>query len=91
MPKLSGMPQMPSQPQMPNVAEVWTSGKLQIPMASKIHGGFGQQTAVCQKAVPGEPSPAVFQIPHDYKQILPTPPKLPGTPKLPSAPKLPGI
>jgi hypothetical protein len=83
LPKIPGMPSTPPKPPMPSTAEVWTSPQLQLPMASKINGGFGQQTSICQKATPGEPHPAVFQIPQDYKQLLPKPPKLPSAPKLP--------
>ena len=82
------LPAMPAKPAMPSTAEVWTSPQLQLPMASKVNGSFGQQTAVCQKAIPGEPNPAVFQIPPDYKQLLPKPPSFP---KAPSVPKLPGM
>jgi len=91
MPGMPKLPQMPAKPAMPSTAEVWTSPQLQLPMAIKVNGSFGQQTAVCQKAIPGEPHPAVFQIPPDYKQVLPKPPKLPGMPQPPSAPKLPGM
>lgn len=83
LPKVPGMPSAPAKPPMPFTAEVWTSPQLQLPMASKINGGFGQQTSVCQKTIPGEPHPAVFQVPSDYKQLLPKPPKLPSAPKLP--------
>jgi hypothetical protein len=83
-PQAPGMPQMPPKPPMPVVAEVWTSSKLQLPMATKISGSFGQQTAICQKAIPGEPHPAVFEIPKDYKQLPSVPPKVPGLPKLPA-------
>jgi len=95
MPKPPAMPQMPPKPPLPTTAEVWTSPKLQLPMASQINGAFGQQTSICQKAVPGEPNPAIFQAPPDYKQILPAPPKLAGIPKPPipgvTPPKLPGM
>jgi hypothetical protein len=76
MPKMPGMPkppQMPQAPQPPTTAEVWTNPQLQLPMATRLNGPFGQQTSICQNAVPGEPHPAVFQIPQDYKQILPKP------------------
>jgi integrin beta 8 len=95
MPNPPAMPQIPPKPQLPSTAEVWTSPKLQLPMASRINGSFGQQTAICQNAVPGEPNPAIFQAPPDYKQILPAPPKLPNMPKPPipsvTPPKLPGM
>ena len=80
MPQLPGMPKppLPAMPQTPTVAEVWSSSQLKLPMATRVNGSFGQQTAICQRAIPGEPHPAAFQIPADYKQILPPPPKLPG-------------
>jgi hypothetical protein len=80
MPQKPKLPQLPPKPPTPVSAEVWTSPKLQLPMASRVNGSFGQQTTMCQKAVPGEPNPAVFQIPHDYKQVLPAPGKLPNRP-----------
>lgn len=84
-----GMPQMPQkaplppQPQAPTIAEVWSSPQLQLPMATRINGSFGQQTTMCQRALPGEPNPAVFQIPANYKQVLPAAPKAPALPKVP--------
>lgn len=77
MPQAPAKPQLPPKPQAPITADVWTSPQLQLPMASRANGSFGQQTTICQKAVPGEPNPAVFQIPQDYKQVLPAPPKPP--------------
>jgi hypothetical protein len=82
-PQLPGMPkapQLPHKPQAPTVAEVWTSPKLQLPMATRVNSAIGQQTAVCQSAIPGEPHPAVFQIPPNYKQIIPKAPKVPKLP-----------
>lgn len=84
MPQAPGMPQMPPKPQVPTVTEVWTSSKLQLPMATRVNGSFGQMTSICQKATPGEPHPSVFQIPQDYKQLMPAPPKLPAMPKPPA-------
>jgi hypothetical protein len=89
-PGAPGAPPMPPKPAAPVVAEVWNSPKLQLPMATRINGSFGQQTAICQQAIPGEPHPAVFEIPKDYKQVLPVPPKLPGVPKPPAMPSLQG-
>jgi homeobox protein ESX1 len=83
-------PQMPPKPQVPATAEVWTSPSLQLPMATRLNGSFGQQTTICRNAMPGEPNPAVFQIPHDYKQLLPPAPKPPATPQAPALPKFPG-
>lgn len=99
MPQVPGAPQMPAAPKaptapgakpptpppLPTTVEVWTSPKLQMPMLTKAAGTFGQQTEVCKNAVPGEPSPALFQIPTDYKSI-----PMPKVPKLPNLPKLPG-
>jgi hypothetical protein len=90
MPAAPGMPQAPKPP-APVIAEVWTSSHLQLPMATRINGSFGQQTTMCQRAIPGEPHPAVFAIPPDYKQVLPAPPKPPGIPKPPALPKMPGM
>lgn len=90
MPQAPGAPQAPPKPPMPTTAEVWTSSKLQLPMATKINSSLGQQTSICQKATPGEPHPSVFEIPPGYKQLVPSPPKLPGMPKPPAMPKLPG-
>ncbi|KAA6460989.1 hypothetical protein DYQ86_12000 [Acidobacteria bacterium AB60] len=64
----------PPAPPTPTVAEVWTSPKLGLPMFTKMNGGFGQITHVCQSATPGEPHPAAFQIPPDYKVMQPEPP-----------------
>jgi len=72
MPQLPQLPKLPKIPQQPSTAEVWTDPHLQLPMATRLNGPFGQQTSICQNAVPGEPHPAIFQIPHDYKQVLPT-------------------
>jgi hypothetical protein len=66
------MPRMPHTPQTPATVEVWTRPDLQLPVATRLQGSAMQQTSICQKVVPGEPHPAVFQIPHDYKQVLPT-------------------
>jgi len=83
------MPAAPKLPPMPTTAEVWTSPKLQLPMATKMTGSFGQTTQVCQRVIPGEPHPSAFQIPPGYKVIMPTPPKPPALPKAPALPKPP--
>jgi len=79
-PPLPALPGMPPPPQVPTVAELWTSTSMRIPMLTKMSGGFGQLTQVCQRATPGEPHPAAFQIPPDYKVIVPQPPKPPSLP-----------
>ena len=94
-PQIPGMPNLPNAPKppavpgvkaptpppLPTTVEVWTSPKLQMPMLTKSAGNFGQQTDVVKSAIPGEPSPTLFQIPRDYKSIpMPAPPKLPGLP-----------
>ncbi|MGH9662942.1 MAG: hypothetical protein ACRD9L_00785 [Bryobacteraceae bacterium] len=95
--QLPGMPQAPAAPAppaapgvkapppppLPTTVEVWTSPKLQMPMLTKAAGSFGQQTDVVKNAIPGEPSPALFQIPAGYKSI--------PMPAAPAAPKVPGI
>lgn len=73
MPPIPSKPQLPPPPQAPTMAEVWSSPELQLPMATRINGTFGRQTTMCQKAVPGEPNPAIFQIPSNYKQVPPPP------------------
>jgi hypothetical protein len=70
IPQIPGMakaPQIPQVPPPPTTAEVWTNPHLQLPMATRLNGPFGQQTSICQNTVPGEPHPAIFQIPQDYK------------------------
>lgn len=83
MPQMPPRPPLPPKPQAPTMAEVWSSPQLQLPMATRINGSFGQQTTMCQRALPGEPNPAVFQIPANYKQVLPAAPKAPALPKVP--------
>src|SRR5579872_231925 len=82
LPGAPSLPRIPATPKLPpTTVEVWTSTKLQVPMLSKVTGGFGHQTDVCKSAVPGEPSPALFQIPAGYKSVgIPAPPKPPGLP-----------
>jgi hypothetical protein len=95
MPKMPGMPQAPGMPKVPGapepqsapnappaptLAEVWTSTSTRLPMLTKMNGGFGQITQVCQGMTPGEPHPAAFQIPPDYKVFQLSPPKPPNLP-----------
>lgn len=84
-PALPGMPAAPKPPggmaapaqpapphpptSSPTVAEVWTSTKMKIPMATKMTGPFAQSSSVCHSATPGEPHPSAFQIPAGYKQV----------------------
>ena len=85
MPNLRGAPgsqSAPNAPQGPTLAEVWTSTSTRLPVLTKINGGFGQITQVCQGVIPGEPHPAAFQIPPDYKVIELSPPKPPALPAL---------
>lgn len=85
MPKVPGAPgsqSAPNAPQAPTLAEVWTSTSTRLPMLTKMNGGFGQITQVCQGVVPGEPNPAAFQIPAGYKVIHLSPPKPPALPAL---------
>jgi hypothetical protein len=97
VPNIPGMPKIPAaalpKPQLPSIAEVWTAPKLQLPMASKITGGFGQQTTMCRNVMPGEPNPGVFQIPAGYKVVVVKPklPGVPGTPAVPQMPQAPGM
>lgn len=56
-------------PQIPQVMEVWTSPKLQMPLATRLTGATGKQTTICKQVVPGEPPAAAFQIPPDYKVV----------------------
>jgi len=73
-------PGMPQSPKGPTIAEAWHSPSMGLPMLTKMSGGFGQLTQVCQRAVPGEPHPAAFQIPPGYKAILAPPPQPPAPP-----------
>jgi hypothetical protein len=74
-------PQSPGAPQLqpPHVIEVWTSPKLQLPLASRVTGGIGKQTTICKQAAPGEPPASAFQIPAGYKLIKPPDPHAPST------------
>jgi hypothetical protein len=83
MPKVPGAPESqsaPNAPSAPTLAEVWTSTSTRLPMLTKMNGGFGQITQVCKDVVPGEPHPAAFQIPPDYKVFQLSPPKPPTLP-----------
>ena len=83
MPKAPGAPgsqSAPNAPQAPTLAEVWTSTSMRLPMLTKMNGTFGQIAQVCQSVIPGEPHPATFQIPPDYKAIQLSPPKPPTLP-----------
>ena len=83
MPNVPGAPgsqSAPTAPQGPTFAEVWTSTSTRLPVLTKINGGFGQITQVCQGVTPGEPHPAAFQIPADYKVIQLSPPQPPALP-----------
>jgi len=67
-PQMPGMPPPPgAPPPPPMVTEVWKSTKMNVPMLTKMSGGFGELTQVCHKAIPGEPHPSSFQIPPGYK------------------------
>jgi hypothetical protein len=77
-----GASQAPTAPQLrpPHVMEVWTSPKLQLPLASRVTGGIGKQTTICKQVVPGEPAASKFQIPAGYKLVKPpAPPNAPPT------------
>ncbi len=77
LPQAPGLPKLPQAPQPPATSEVWTSTKLQLPVLTKITGSFGEQTCRCRYAQAGEPSPALFQIPPQYKPaVTPPPPNL---------------
>ena len=67
MPNAPQMPPMPPKPPMPTVAEVWTSTETKMPVLTKVTGPFGQQVCHCKPGAPGEPPPAKFQVPPDYK------------------------
>src|SRR5581483_7565993 len=75
-PPQMGAPPPPATPPPPTTTEVWNSTQLKVPMLTKMNGGFGQVTQVCQKVIPGEPHPSPFQIPKDYK-VIGAAPKLP--------------
>jgi len=69
-PKTPGLPDAPKKPEpVPLVTEVWMSTTLHIAVLSRISGPFGKQTCHCKNSVAGEPDPALFRIPPDYKTI----------------------
>ena len=74
-PQIPGAPPAPQMPQVPTTVESWSAQTICLPMATKIDGGFGSQTSICQSVSVGEPNPAFFQIPSDYKQYLAAKPK----------------
>lgn len=51
--------------------EVWTSHKLQLPLASSVTGASGKQTTTGKQVTPGEPPPSAFQVPAGYKLVAP--------------------
>lgn len=56
--------------------EVWTSHKLQLPLASSVTGSSGKQTTTGKQVTPGEPHPSTFQVPAGYELVAP--PKTPA-------------
>ena len=48
--------------------EAFTSTKTGLPVLTTMTGPFGQQTCQC-KTTPGEPDPALFQIPAGYTKL----------------------
>ena len=92
-PQVPGMPgaQIPAVPK-PLIAEVWTSVEAHLPVLSRITGAFGQQMCFCKNVAASEPSPTVFQIPPDYKQVgAPAPPQPPAPPQAPQMPQAPSL
>ncbi|HUB32189.1 MAG TPA: hypothetical protein VMA31_04135 [Bryobacteraceae bacterium] len=80
IPHVPGMPQASQKPlpaALPTTAEVWTSTKLGLPVLTKVTGPFGQLTCACKTAPATEPHPTLFQIPPEYKTVLPPNPALP--------------
>jgi hypothetical protein len=72
-----GMPQRPQPAQMATTAEVWTSTKLGLPVLTKVTSASGQLTCACKAAPAAEPHPALFQIPPEYKPVMPPAPSVP--------------
>ncbi|HEY1756958.1 MAG TPA: hypothetical protein VGG72_16410 [Bryobacteraceae bacterium] len=72
-PSAPAPPQAPTPPQAPKIQtlEVWTSPKLQLPMATRVTGDLGKQTTISKQVIPGEPPPSTFQIPPGYKIVPP--------------------
>lgn len=81
-PGLPGAPQMPQPPQAPTVGEIWTNTQLHLPVLTTVKGDFGQQTCKCKNTAIPEPSPSLFQIPPDYKDLT----KVPQVPSVPALP-----
>lgn len=82
-PQVPGMPKAPSLPQpsgipQPHTMEVWTSPKLQLPLASRVTTGMGTQTMIGKQITPGEPPASKFQIPPNYKLVPPPRPPKPS-------------
>jgi hypothetical protein len=69
IPQMPAAPQPPPAPLPPTEMEVWTSTSLFIPMLSRMKGGVGQRISQCTNPIKGEPPPATFQIPPDYKLV----------------------
>jgi hypothetical protein len=76
MPEMAVDPDLPPLPPAPpppplkeTVSEVWSSTSLLIPMLSRTVTSWGNQVSHCKNALPGEPDPALFEIPPDYKQM----------------------
>ncbi len=74
--------------------EVWIHLATQLPVLTQAIGPFGQRTTICQ-CLAVEPPANLFQIPPNYRTIIPEIPKLPADlpaaalPSVPSAPSLP--
>jgi hypothetical protein len=66
-PKPPDPPPVPEPP--PVVTEVWTSTQLLMPVLTRITGPFGKQISHNKNLKGGEPSPALFQAPPDYKPV----------------------
>jgi hypothetical protein len=90
MPAVPQPPEPPQAPLVPTVSEIWTSTKLKMPVLTKTSGAFGEQVCHCKCTEVPEPSPAVFQVPPDYKTVVPGPPQIP-VPKPPAPPKPPDL
>lgn len=73
-PQAPGARSAPAPPKLPkpNVAEVWTSVKLKIPVLTKVTSAAGEQTTYCKPTSTAEPHPSLFQIPQGYT-IKPNP------------------
>lgn len=88
-PALPGAPAMPAMPQPIQMMETWTTTHTQIPVLTKITGGFGEQICKCGNIITGEPKAELFKIPPDYKLVDPKAPPMPQAPAVPKAPALP--